>query len=92
VDFVAQELLLNAGISHSVTALVLASAVAACLGLQNLRVFFRLFYGPGPEVAGLGLRPRELLAIVPLAALLVVGGIAPGLVPLLRTAGAVAGG
>ena len=86
VDFIAQELLLNAGIGHSVVGLALAAAVAAGLGLQNLRVFFRLFYGPALSEGGLDLKPREVAAVVPLVVLLVVGGVAPGLVPLLRSA------
>lgn len=92
VDFVAQELLLNAGIAQSTIGIGVAATVAAGLGFATLRLFFHIYYGPGESLPELELTTREMVALVPLATLLLLGGLAPGLLPLLRGAQAVHGG
>jgi|GEM_PF-1799560 len=91
VEFIAQELLLNAGISRTLPGLLVGACVAALLGYQNLRLYFRVFHGPDPWGRPGDLLPREVVALGPLAALLLAGGVAPGLVPLMRVAQAAAG-
>lgn len=86
VEFVAQEMLFNAGVSQTLPGLVGAALVAAVLGFQNLRMYFHIFHGPDDGAPPSDLFAREFVAMVPLGLLLLAGGVAPGLVPLMRVA------
>lgn len=84
-SFVGAELILNGSVSHGVWPLIMMVAVMCLQGLSVMRLFFGIFYGPTPLLADvpLQLMHRERVAFFGMTALLVIGGLLPGLIPLM---------
>lgn len=87
VDFSAAELMLHGSVSASAPELALIAIAFSLIGFNVIRLSFRVFFGPSEGQGDLDLRPRERVALYGLAAFLVLGGLAPGLIPLLRSQG-----
>ncbi|MCB9743941.1 MAG: hypothetical protein H6740_15180 [Alphaproteobacteria bacterium] len=93
LEFVAQDLLLTGASSHGVVGVALSVFTLAVVGVNALRVYLRVFYGPpalGEE--NMDARPWEQGVIVALVGLLIAGGVAPGLLPLVAHATEAVGG
>lgn len=76
-DFVSGELVLHGGLAHHPAALLLYAGVLSLQAYVVLHLFLRVFYGPPPAVAVPDATPRERVAFTLLAAVLVLGGLAP---------------
>ncbi len=85
MDFIAVEMLLSGEATHSVLGALLMAGALSAIAFGLVRVHFRVFFGPPslPHASLEGL-PRELLALSLLLVALLVGGLAPSVLPLLR--------
>jgi hypothetical protein len=85
MDFIAIEMLLSGESTHSVGGALLMAASLSAIAFGLVRVHFRVFFGrpsqPPHTLEGL---PRELMALSLLLVALLVGGLAPSVLPLLR--------
>lgn len=85
MDFIAVEMLLSGESTHSVGGAILMAASLSAIAFGLVRVHFRVFFGrptqPPSSLEGL---PRELMALSLLLVALLVGGLAPSVLPLLR--------
>ncbi|MCB9638404.1 MAG: hypothetical protein H6727_05785 [Myxococcales bacterium] len=87
IGFIGEELILNGSISHDIPSLVLAVLLISVSGFSVIRIFYRLFFGRAMRTSiSLELLPRERVALLSLVSLLLLGGLVPGLLPLLSNA------
>lgn len=77
--FIADDLMLHALWSESVSATVMIILGAAALAIATLRAYAASFLGPAVPTLAPDLRPRERLMVVTLLILLVGLGVVPGL-------------
>ncbi len=90
LEFVAEDVLLNGATRGGLFATLMTVAVIALVGFNALRTTFRVFYGPPDATAvDMDVRPRERLALLGLVAVVLAGGAAPGLLPLVAHAASV---
>jgi len=83
LEFASAEVVLHGGVTHQVLALLAAAATMSLVGFGSLRVFMRVFLGPpSADWPPMPLRLGETVALVGLLGILVVGGVAPSLIPL----------
>jgi NADH-quinone oxidoreductase subunit M len=80
--YVAEDLLLHGLLEHHVVLATLLLLVTVMNGINLLRLFFTLFFGPMRRETPIGrgvtdLRPREAYALFALVALVFLGGLAP---------------
>lgn len=89
LDFAALDLILHGDVSHHLDTLIVGAAVMAVTGYAAVRMAFGLLFGPPAHDVrddDMPLLPRERLALLPLAILLVVAGLVPNVVPAVRQA------
>lgn len=87
LEFVAQDLLLSGVGSAGMVGVVLAVVAMAAVGFNALRLYVQVFYGPGdPARVDMDARPWERAVLLALVGLLLAGGVAPGLLPIVEQA------
>lgn len=87
VEFVAEDVLLNTASSEGLLGMALVVATLALIGFNVLRLHFRIFFGVRAQShAYLGIKGRERLGLAMVAIAVILGGVVPGLLPLLATA------
>lgn len=79
-DFASEDLVLHGAIAHHPALLLLFISAVSAQGYAVMHLFFRVFYGPPGPVRTPDALPREKVALVALAALLVAVGLAPQVV------------
>jgi NADH-quinone oxidoreductase subunit M len=78
LGFVAAEILVDGAVAADPARGVAVGAAAALNGIAVVRAYFRLFTGTRhPSNVPLGMTPRERIAVLTLAAILLGGGLAP---------------
>ncbi len=93
LEFIAEDVLLNTASSGGLVATVLTVVVLAAVGFNAIRLNFCVFFGPDLATGvNMDIRPRERFALLTLVAVVLSGGIAPGLLPLVAHAAGAAGG
>lgn len=87
VDFVGADLMLHGSLGHHWPQMALLLMVMGLQGLNVLRWFFRIFYGPAPMFLDprdrMELLPRERAALLMVLGLLLIGGLVPSALPVL---------
>lgn len=78
-DFASEDLVLHGSLAHHPAQLLLFVSTISVQGYAVLHVAFRAFFGPHTDLPVRDALPRERLALVGLALLLVVAGLAPQL-------------
>lgn len=92
LEFVAEDVLLNGATSGGILATLLTVVTLAAVGFNALRLTFCVFYGPAAsEGVDMDIRPRERVALMALVAVVLLGGIAPSLLPLVASTARAAG-
>ncbi|MCB9764485.1 MAG: hypothetical protein H6739_32220 [Alphaproteobacteria bacterium] len=93
LEFVAEDLLLHGASSRGLVGTALAVITIALVGFNALRLYVRVFYGPSdPSRVDMDARRWEQGVLLALVALLMAGGVAPGLLPIVARAAASAVG
>ncbi|MFT6378016.1 MAG: NADH:ubiquinone oxidoreductase subunit 2 (subunit N), partial [bacterium] len=91
VEFVAEDILLNTAVGEGLVGMTLVVVTIALIGFNVLRLQFRLFFGVSrPYRAYLATKPRERLGLVLVGATVVLGGVAPSVLPLVWAAASAA--
>lgn len=87
IGFTEEEVMLGQGVEHHMILVVIIALGLTLNGFSAFRLFARLFYGQGSGVAdkGLGLLPRERIAIIILLSIIIINGIAPSFLVELYT-------
>ena len=89
LDFAALDLVLHGDVSHHLDTLVVGGLALAVTGFAGVQVAFHLLFGAPPRDdrdGDLPLLRRERYALLPLAVLLLVAGLVPNVVPVVRMA------
>ncbi len=76
-DFTSEDLMLHGSLAHHGRLLLLVLAAVSVQAFAVLHLFFHTFYGPPSNAPVADALPRERVALVMLAALLLVTGLAP---------------
>lgn len=87
LDFAALDLILHGDVSHHLDTLVVGAATLAVAGFAAVSVAFHLLFGAPPRDDrddDLPMLRRERYALLPLAVLLLVAGLVPQVVPVVR--------
>lgn len=87
LDFAALDLILHGDVSHHLDTLVVGALALAVAGFAAVSVAFHLLFGAPPRDDrddDLPLLRRERYALLPLAVLLLVAGLVPQVVPVVR--------
>ncbi len=89
LTFAAVDLVLHGDASGHLDTLVIGAIAVAVTGYASVQLAFKLLFGPpayGGSVDGMPLLGRERWALLPMALLLLVAGIFPSLIPVVRQA------
>ena len=87
IDFIADDVLLSGASSEGLASMALVVITLALIGFNALRLQFRLFFGVStPSRDYLRTKPRERLGLFLAMGAVVLGGLAPGLLPLVQAA------
>jgi len=89
VDFVADDVLLNTVHGAGLLGMALVVITLALLGFNALRLQFHVFYGANTgrfASAALDLKGRERMGLTLVGLVIVLGGVAPALLPLVNQA------
>ena len=89
LNFAALDLVLHGDISHHLGTMVLGAVVMAVFGFATVRMAFRLLYGRPPRDErdnDMPILVREQYALLPLALVLIVVGLFPSALPVVRDA------
>lgn len=87
LEFVAHDVLLSGASGAGLLGITLAVLTMAAVGFNALRLYFSVFYGkPEIEHVDMDVLGRERLAILLLVGLVLAGGVAPSLLPLVARA------
>jgi formate hydrogenlyase subunit 3/multisubunit Na+/H+ antiporter MnhD subunit len=93
LEFIAEDVLLNGASSPGVMGALLMAAIIAAVGFNALRLTFQVFFGPPPKQrTDMDASPREKIALAAVVGVMVAGGVAPGLLPLVARASELAAG
>lgn len=93
LEFVAHDVLLSGSSHVGLAGIVLTVITIATVGFNAMRLYFSVFYGaPDPSSVDMDIRGRERFAILVLVGLVLAGGVAPSLLPLVARAAHAAGG
>jgi formate hydrogenlyase subunit 3/multisubunit Na+/H+ antiporter MnhD subunit len=85
MDFIAVEMLLSGEVTHSLLGALLMSGALSAIAFGLMRAHFRVFFGPSAQhQIPLEALPREGYAFALILITLLVGGLAPSLLPLLQ--------
>ena len=86
LEYIAEDVLLVTAHAHEPVATFLVVAAIAAIGFAVLRMQFRLFFGANPApIEEFAEKPREKAGLLLVTAALFIGGVAPGLLPLVAS-------
>jgi len=92
VQFVAEDILLNTASTEGTLGMALVVGTIALIGFNVLRMQFRIFFGSSPIARSyLQTKSRERLGLIMVGGAVVLGGMAPSLLPLVSAAAQASG-
>lgn len=87
IEFIADDVLLSSTDANGLLSMAFVVVTLALVGFNVLRLHFRIFFGASvPERSYLRTKPRERLGLALVGGAVVLGGLAPGLIPLVSAA------